>query len=110
MYIKNGIIKSLKQISVTKDGRRYYNVSSAMAMEDGWEVYTPPVSSAAEMSAEESYKQRIIELIRERYSLDDELAIQRQRDTKMDEFSEYHAYVESCKDTARRELYGEEGA
>ena len=37
----------------------------------------------------------------ERYSVDDELAILRQRDTKLDEFEAYNAYAESCKEEAR---------
>lgn len=36
-------------------------------------------------------------LIRERYSISDELAILRQRDTKPEEFAEYNAFVEECK-------------
>ena len=35
--------------------------------------------------------------IREKYSLDDELAILRQRDTKPQEFEEYNSYVEKIK-------------
>ncbi|MBQ5885981.1 MAG: hypothetical protein IIW79_06175 [Clostridia bacterium] len=43
------------------------------------------------------YEQRIVARIRERYSIDDELAILRQRDTKPDEFAEYNEYVERIK-------------
>ena len=43
------------------------------------------------------YKERIVNRIREKYSLDDELAILRQRDTKTDEFLEYNEYVEKIK-------------
>lgn len=43
------------------------------------------------------YKERIISRIREVYSVDDELAILRQRDTKPDEFSEYNRVVEAIK-------------
>lgn len=102
MYIKNGIIKELKNISVVKDGRRYYNVSEAMAFADGWEVYTPPV--AAEESVEDYYRRRIIELIRERYTIDDEIAIQRQRYVKPEEFEKYNDYVENCKQQVKEEI------
>lgn len=47
------------------------------------------------------YDEMVVSLIRERYSLDEELAIQRQRDTKPDEFSQYFAYCEECKEKAR---------
>ena len=43
------------------------------------------------------YEQRIVNRIREKYSVDDELAILRQRDTKPDEFAEYNEYVEQVK-------------
>jgi hypothetical protein len=39
----------------------------------------------------------VIELIRERYSINDEFSIQRQRDTKPEKFQEYFDYVELCK-------------
>lgn len=41
--------------------------------------------------------------IRRRYSLSQELAILRQRDTKPCEFAEYHAYAELCKAEAKEE-------
>jgi hypothetical protein len=40
---------------------------------------------------------KLIPLIRKRYSMDDELAIQRQKETKPEEFQEYFDYVELCK-------------
>lgn len=46
---------------------------------------------------EPSYKEQVVAKIRERYSVDDELAILRQRDTKPDEFEAYNAYAEQCK-------------
>lgn len=44
------------------------------------------------------YKERVISRIREVYSIDDELAIIRQRDTKPGEFEEYNAFVEQIKE------------
>ena len=43
------------------------------------------------------YEQRVVNRIREVYSIDDELAILRQRDSKPEEFAEYNAYVEKVK-------------
>lgn len=42
-------------------------------------------------------KNQIIFAIREKYSIDDELAILRQRDTKPEEFQEYFEFVENIK-------------
>jgi hypothetical protein len=52
----------------------------------------------------ENYESRVVVLIREKYSLDQELAILRQRDTKPIEFSDYNSYVEMCKTQAKLEL------
>lgn len=43
------------------------------------------------------YEERVVAKIRERYSIDDELAILRQRDTKPEEFEAYNEYAEQCK-------------
>lgn len=43
------------------------------------------------------YEQRVVDRIRQVYSVDDELAILRQRDTKPDEFIAYHNFVEQIK-------------
>lgn len=50
------------------------------------------------------YEQRVVNLIRQRYSVDDELAIQRQKDDKPDEWQEYYDYCEWCKNEVRSEL------
>jgi hypothetical protein len=43
------------------------------------------------------YKERVINRIRERYSIDDEIAFLRQKDTKADEWKEYNSFVEAIK-------------
>lgn len=43
------------------------------------------------------YKDRIVARIREVYTIDDEIAILRQRDTKPEEFEQYNAFVEQIK-------------
>lgn len=52
-----------------------------------------------------AYHARVDALIRLRYTIADELALLRQRDTKPDEFASYHAYAEQCKAKARAEIY-----
>ena len=66
----------------------------------------------AEMKANEpaiSYEQRVVDRIREKYSVDDELAILRQRDVKPEEFKAYNDYVEACKALIRFELSMDKG-
>jgi hypothetical protein len=47
------------------------------------------------------YKETIIMLIRQRYSIDDEMAIQRQKETKPEKWQEYFDFVEACKLTIK---------
>lgn len=62
----------------------------------GWEVYQEP-------QPQKTYEQRVVELIREKYTLDAELAIQRQRNEKVEDFQEYYEYCEECKRRAKEE-------
>lgn len=50
------------------------------------------------------FDEYLIRKIRERYTINDELAILRQRDSKPAEFDEYNAYVEKCKAELKAEL------
>ena len=59
---------------------------------------TPEEIAELEIHKEKpDYKESIISAIREKYSVDDELAILRQRDSKPEEFEEYFNFVESIK-------------
>lgn len=53
-----------------------------------------------------TYEQLVVFKIRERYTIDQELAILRQRDTKPEEFAEYNSYVEQCKVEAKEAVNG----
>ena len=53
--------------------------------------------SRKETEAKIEYENKIVALIRKKYSVNQELAILRQRDTKPTEFAEYNEYVEQCK-------------
>lgn len=65
---------------------------------------TPAEIAELEMQREKpDYKEQIVSAIRERYSIDDELAILRQRDTKLEEFAEYFAFVEGIKQSLKDE-------
>ena len=58
----------------------------------------------SEKTFENVYENLIIRKIRVKYSLNQELAILRQRDTKPLEFAEYNDFVEQCKSEAKKEL------
>lgn len=77
------------------DGKQIFNPSEEMILAAGWEEYTPEETASEEYVP--SYEEKVVELIRERYSIDDEFAILRQRDTKKAEFEEYFEFCEQCK-------------
>lgn len=55
------------------------------------------------------YKQRVVNRIRAVYSMDDEIAIIRQRDTKPEEFEEYNRFVEEIKMEEKTNKTSKEG-
>lgn len=85
------------------DGRWVSNPTLEMFLQQGWQEYIPPTPPAPQPYAP-SYEELVVQKIRERYTIDDELAILRQRDVKQDEFAEYNEYCEQCKSEARSEV------
>lgn len=73
---------------------------------DEWEELPVAGVQAAKAAYEaaERYETKVNELIRERYSVSQELAILRQREVKPEEFAEYNEFAEGCKRGARAEL------
>ena len=59
------------------------------------------------VSFDEFYAREVVNRIRMRYSVNDELSVIRQRDQKPEEFEAYNAYVESCKRDVKAEMVGE---
>ena len=57
--------------------------------------------SSVIVEGEPTYPKVIEAMIREVYSVSDELAIHRQRDTKAEEFAEYSAFADACKAKAK---------
>lgn len=68
-------------------------------------IYEMTPEEVAEIKAIQAvpYKEQIVSAIREKYSIDDELAILRQRDTKPEEFEEYFNFVESVKQGLKKD-------
>lgn len=71
------------------------------------QVYVPYTEKELEKKKEERYSSLVESYIRKKYSLSEELAILRQRDTKLEEFSKYYEYAEYCKSTAKDEMQNE---
>ena len=52
----------------------------------------------------QEYVEKVRELIKERYTIEDEIALYRQKDIKVNEFEEYNQYCEDCKIKAKEIL------
>lgn len=72
--------------------KKEQEILSALQMEFG---YTPDMNS---------YEGLVQLKIRKKYSLQQELSLNRQRETKPDEFALYFEYCEQCKKEAKSEL------
>lgn len=70
--------------------------------------YKARITAEKEAVKNFEYKTTIDKLIRQRYSVSDEIAILRQRDNKPEEHAEYNAYCEQCKAQAKSELANKE--
>lgn len=57
-----------------------------------------------------SYEALVSKLIRANYSLDDELALLRQKEEKAEEYQTYYQFAESCKSQARTYIAERESA
>ncbi len=60
-------------------------------------------------TAEKEYGALVTRKLRTRYSLSEELAALRKRESDPDAFAAYNAFAEECKREAREEVFGEEG-
>lgn len=70
-------------------------------------VYIPYSEEELKRMQSERYEKTVEMNIREKYSLSQELAILRQRDSKPEDYAEYNAYCEQCKAQAKSEVYKE---
>ena len=100
-YIKtiDGVVEYFHEPLVA-DGKQIFNPSEEMILAQGWEEYNPEPSE----EYQPTYEEKVVELIRQRYSVDDEIAILRQKDTKADEFDAWYAYCEQCKQEAKENV------
>lgn len=69
-------------------------------------VYIPYTTEQLAERKQQKYEDRVVELLRKKYSLNQELAILRQRDEKPEEYQAYSGYAEQCKATAKSEILG----
>ena len=91
--LPNGKIRIYYDEIESTETASHRDEDSGEETEDTYPVYLYRVVDADALVASSI----IVALIRAEYSADDELAIQRQRDDKPQEYNEYNAYAEWCK-------------
>ena len=94
----NGVTEYFRE-PLIYDGKQIFNPSEEQIKAAGWEEYIPEETASEEYVP--TYEERVVELIRERYSINDEIAILRQKDTKQDEYQAWYDYCEACKAQAK---------
>ena len=82
--------------SIIVDGKRIFNPTEEQILLDGWTEYVPPVEEPIE-EYQPTYEEKVVSLIRQMYTIDDEIAILRQKEIKQDEYQEWYNYCEQCK-------------
>ena len=100
-YYKNGR-EVVRPRSIGHNGNTYLNPSDELLVSLGFEIKEIEVPEPKPYVP--TYEQRVVQLIRERYSMDYELRNLRMRDSDPDTFNEYYQYVEECKTKAKEEL------
>ena len=70
------------------------------------QVYIPYTTEELEARRIKAYEDLVESLIRQKYTISNELAILRQKEDKPEEFQEYYSYAEQCKATAKTEILG----
>jgi hypothetical protein len=85
------------QINIEKDGFKVYAC---------YGIFIPYTTKELETIKQKKYGSQVSDLLRTKYSLNAELAILRQKETKPEEFAEYNVYAEECKAKAKKLIMG----
>lgn len=87
-------------------------VTSMETNQEAWNVVLDKLAAKKAKNLNKKYEQRVVELIRQRYTDSDEFKILREYLADKNEvtekaFTEYNSYVVECKALAKKEILGE---
>ena len=100
-YLKDGV-EVQRPRSLVYNGNTYVPPTDELLVEAGYGIREVEIPEPTPYIP--TYEERVVELIRQRYTIDDELRNIRMRDTDPDTFNEYYQYVEECKLQAKEEV------
>lgn len=66
------------------------------------------IQAELELAKQNQYESLIVSKIRQKYTINQELAILRQKEEKPEEYQEYYDYVEQCKQEAKNAINQEQ--
>lgn len=98
--VENGKVLTLADIN----GLSVINPTIDEFTNSGWKEYHDSIEPAYIPTLEELVEK----LIRQRYTLNKELQINRKREADPEQFDEYYQYVEQCINEARTQQYRQE--
>ena len=96
MYKREDLLKPPYNYKIVKIDDKYSDCA-ASDFNDDLTFSVEKYNARKQKQDNDEYENKIVALIRKKYNINQELAILRQRDTKPEEFAEYHKYVEQCK-------------
>lgn len=99
-YTKNNQTITPNTGRITTENGIILNPTEEQLTANGWIEYVDPEPT----TYIPTYEQLVEQYIAERYTTSQELAVQRQKDTKVDEWTEYYEYCEECKERAKLTL------
>ena len=97
-YIKDNQTVTPNAGVIKVGNKTIINPTEEQLIELGFEPYEPPTPEPYEPT----YNELVVEEIRKEYSIDDELAILRQKESKIEEFERYNSFCESVKSKIKR--------
>lgn len=101
MYKREDLVKSPYNYKIVEIDDKYADcVASDFNQDLSFSI--DKYKARKETEAKIEYENKIVALIRKKYNINQELAILRQRDAKPQEFEEYNAYVEQCKEQVKK--------
>lgn len=104
--IENGQVFSSEGKHIHRKGSECYYLRATVLKSDTVDDFEEVDSLPA--YTEEQYKEKVRHFIAQRYCIEDELAIHRQREQKPEQWARYDAFCEECKVKAREELSAED--